>query len=85
MQKSIYGQIAQERDDLRDKGTNPSLGLGSWRSYDLDFRTPFPEVDTLRLSVAFDRGAGHGETIRIPHRRIRVDPHSRPRRVRGPR
>jgi hypothetical protein len=61
VQKSIYGQIAQERDDLRDQATNPSLGLGSWRSYDLDFRTPFPEVDTLRLSVAFDRGAGHGE------------------------
>ena len=60
VQKSIYNQIAQERDDLRDKATNPSLGLGSWRSYDLDFRTPFPEVDTLRLSVAFDRGAGHG-------------------------
>src|ERR1700722_11669648 len=36
VQKSIYSQIAQERDDLRDPATNRSLGLGSWRSYDLD-------------------------------------------------
>ena len=61
VQQSIYGQIAQERDDLRDQATNANLGLASWRSYDLDFRTPFPEVDTLRLSVTFDHGAGQGE------------------------
>jgi hypothetical protein len=58
VQKSIYGQVAQERDDLRDKGTAASLGSGTWRSYDLEFRTPFPEVDTLRLTVGFDHGAG---------------------------
>jgi hypothetical protein len=61
VQKSIFAQLAQERDDLRDKGTNANLGSASWRSYDLEFRTPFPEVDTLRLSVAFDLGAGRGE------------------------
>jgi YHYH protein len=61
VQKSIYGQIAQERDDFRDKATNAKLGLAAWRSYDLEFRTPFPEVDTLHLSVTFDRGAGKGE------------------------
>jgi hypothetical protein len=61
LQKSIYPQIAQEREDLRDKGTNANLGLGTWRSYDLDFRTPFPEVDTLHLTVGFDHGAGRGE------------------------
>lgn len=61
LQKSIYGQVAQERDDLRDQGTNPNLGSGIWRSYDLEFRTPFPEVDTVRLTVGFDHGAGRGE------------------------
>src|SRR5580704_1823142 len=58
LQKSIYPQISQEREDLRDKGTNANLGLGTWRSYDLDFRTPFPEVDTLHLTVGFDHGTG---------------------------
>jgi hypothetical protein len=61
LQKSIFGQVAQERDDLRDKGTNTNLGAGSWRSYDLEFRTPFPEVDTLRLTIGFDHGAGKVE------------------------
>jgi hypothetical protein len=61
LQKTIYPQIAQERDDLRDQSTNANLGLAAWRSYDLEFRTPFPEVDTLRLSVTFDHGAGRGE------------------------
>jgi hypothetical protein len=61
LRKSLYGQVAQERDDLHDKGTNANLGSGSWRSYDLEFRTPFPEVDTLRLTIGFDRGAGRGE------------------------
>jgi len=61
IQKSIYGQVAQERDDLHDKGTATSLGSGTWRSYDLEFRTPFPEVDTLRLTVGFSHGAGRSE------------------------
>jgi YHYH protein len=61
VQKSIYGQVAQERDDLRDKGTAASLGSGAWRSYDLEFRTPFSEVDTLRLTVGFNHGAGRSE------------------------
>jgi YHYH protein len=61
LQKTIYPQIAQEREALRDQSTNSSLGSAAWRSYDLEFRTPFPEVDTLRLSVRFDHGAGRGE------------------------
>ena len=61
LQKTIYPQIAQERDALRDPSTNSNLGSAAWRSYDLEFRTPFPEVDTLRLSVTFDHGTGRGE------------------------
>jgi hypothetical protein len=61
LQKTIYPQIAQERDALRDQSTNANLGSAAWRSYDLDFRTPFPEVDALRLSVTFDQGNGRGE------------------------
>ena len=29
LQKSIYGQVAQERDDLRDRATNSHLGSGA--------------------------------------------------------
>ena len=57
----IYPQIERERQDLRDAGTNRSLGKAHWRSYDLDFRTPFPEVDTLKLSVIVGKGSGTGE------------------------
>lgn len=56
--KSIYGQVERDRTDLADAGTNRNLGSATWRSYVLDFRTPFPEVDTLRLTVGFGNGAG---------------------------
>lgn len=57
----IYPQIERERSDLLDPGTNRELGKAHWRSYDLDFRTPFPEVDTLKLSVMVGRGSGSGD------------------------
>lgn len=56
----IYPQVVLERAALADAGTNRNLGPATWRSYDLEFRTPFPEVDTLRLTVGFDRGHGRG-------------------------
>jgi hypothetical protein len=62
VKKSIYPDVVRQRDDLQDKGTNRTLGSGAatWRSYDLEFRTPFPQVDTLRLCVGFAHGAGRG-------------------------
>tara|TARA_R110002049_G_scaffold27321_2_gene94342 strand:+ start:610731 stop:612284 length:1554 start_codon:yes stop_codon:yes gene_type:complete len=53
IKQSIFGQIQRERTDLKDDGTNKHLGLAVWRNYSLDFRTPFPEVDTMRVSVGF--------------------------------
>ncbi len=56
--------IAAERRILADKGTNKNLGPATWRSFDLEFRTPFPEVDALKLSVGFRNGedtADHAE------------------------
>lgn len=43
--------IATDLTNLRDPATNPSLGNSTWRWYTLDFKTPFPEVDTVRLSL----------------------------------
>jgi hypothetical protein len=54
--KKIFGQIERERKDLRD--AEHPLGRETWRSYTLDFKTPFPEVDTLRLSLSFGNGQG---------------------------
>ena len=46
----------QERKDFFDKDTNERLGHSTWRTYAMDFRTPFPEVDTVKLSVGFANG-----------------------------
>ena len=58
IKKSIYPQVAQERKDFRDPQTNGRLGIGTWRTYELVFRTPFPEVDTLELTAGFEHGIG---------------------------
>jgi hypothetical protein len=58
--KSIYPQVERDRKSLADPGTNKSLGLATWRTYSVDVRTPFPEVDTLKVDVGFGSGAGKG-------------------------
>ncbi len=54
--RDLSGLIAQDRQTLADKGTNKNLGPATWRSFDLEFHTPFPEVDALTLSVGFGNG-----------------------------
>jgi hypothetical protein len=56
IKKHIYALVEQDRQDLRDAGTNKNLGLATWRSFDLEFKTPFPEVDTLKLTAGFALG-----------------------------
>ncbi|TWU59263.1 Arylsulfatase [Rubripirellula tenax] len=56
IKERIYPQVLQERKDLFDKATNQSLGHATWRTYAMDFRTPFAEVDTVKLSVGFANG-----------------------------
>jgi hypothetical protein len=60
VRKTVYAQVEQDRRDLADAGTNRQLGAATWRHFSLEFRTPFPEVDTLRLSAEFEQGAGRG-------------------------
>ncbi|KLU06731.1 Choline-sulfatase [Rhodopirellula islandica] len=56
IKERIYPQVLREREDFFDKDTNESLGHATWRTYAMDFRTPFAEVDTLKLSVGFANG-----------------------------
>ena len=56
--KEFYDVVQLDRKNLADTGTNKNLGPSSWRSYDLDFHTPFPEVDTVKLTVGFGMGNG---------------------------
>ena len=59
--KSLYGQVELERKALLDPGTNKALGSATWRNYSIEVRTPFAEVDTLRVSVGFANGTGKGK------------------------
>lgn len=61
IKKRIYPQVVQERKDFKDDGTNKSLGLGTWRTYAMDFRTPFAEIGSVKLSVGFADGIGKGK------------------------
>jgi hypothetical protein len=73
---SLYPQVEQQRENFRDSQTNARLGVATWQSYELVFRLPFPEVDTLELTAGFGHGIGKAknaefwinefELIRIP-------------------
>jgi hypothetical protein len=58
--KSIYPQIEQDRRDFAVNGDNHVGGAAVWRTYQLDFWLPFPQVDAVRLSVEFGHGAASG-------------------------
>lgn len=60
VKKLIYPQVEAERRKLADAGTNRNLGPSTWRDYALEFRTPFKEVDQMRLTAGFENGAGSG-------------------------
>src|SRR4029079_16086579 len=73
--KRIYPLIEQARTDLAVNGNHDKRGAETWRTYELEFRLPFNEVDTVRLSVGFRNGTGEGraefwvdefDLVRIP-------------------
>lgn len=57
----LYALIDQQRRDLDMNGNQKRAGAAAWHDYNLDFRLPFPDVDTLRLSVEFRQGSGKGK------------------------
>lgn len=60
IKKPIDSQVVKERKAFQDAGRNRNLDPSTWRNYSLDVRTPFPEVDTLKVTVGFANGKGQG-------------------------
>ena len=76
IKQRIYPQVERERKDLKDEGTNESLGHGVWRTYSMDFRTPFAEIDELKLTVGFSSGKSAADESQAEFwvREMQVDP-----------
>jgi hypothetical protein len=55
--KPIYDEVEQARRDLTVNGVRHAHGAEVWRTYQLDFMLPFPQVDTVTLAVGFTGGA----------------------------
>src|SRR5207248_635776 len=56
--RRVYPQVERDRADLAVNGVRRRGGAAVWRTYALDFKVPFAEVDQLRLVVGFRQGAG---------------------------
>jgi len=56
--KYLWPLIQQRRKDLDPNGIAKRKGAAVWQDYELQFKLPFPNVDTLRLSVGYRNGAG---------------------------
>jgi hypothetical protein len=67
--QSIYPQVQEDRRNLTVNGKHHERGAEVWRTYQMDFMLPFPQVSELRLSVGF----GHGEASRSNESEFFVD------------
>ena len=74
IKQPIYRQVEREREDLQDDGTNENLGLAVWRDYSMQFRTPYPEVDTLKVSIGFTGRKGDDKKSDFWIREMQVTP-----------
>ncbi|MCL4108988.1 UNVERIFIED_CONTAM: hypothetical protein GTU68_052626 [Idotea baltica] len=74
----IYPQVQRERKDFKDESTNGSLGDSIWRTYAMDFRTPFAEVDSVKLSVGFADGKGKDKKSEFWIQSMKLHPISTP-------
>jgi hypothetical protein len=52
----IYREVENDRKDLTINGDYGRHGAAVWRSYELEELIPFPEVDTVRISVIYKDG-----------------------------
>ncbi|MEI9998325.1 MAG: hypothetical protein WDO13_03735 [Verrucomicrobiota bacterium] len=53
----IYREITRDRAALTVNGDYGHGGAAVWRSYELEELLPFPEVDTVKITVLYKNGA----------------------------
>ena len=56
--KKLTSLIERDRHDIGANGVFRQNGAAVWKSYALEFKLPFSQIDQLRLSVGFKGGAG---------------------------
>lgn len=71
--QNLYGVIEQIRRDVPTGDTGP-LSAVIWHTHGMEFRTPFAEIDTLRLTVAFTDGDGQGTRCEFMIDEIDLEP-----------
>jgi len=52
----IYREIENDRRDLATNGLHRVHGAEVWRGYELEELLPFPEVDTVKITVIYEKG-----------------------------
>jgi hypothetical protein len=55
--KPVYPQIEEDRRNFNGNGDDQIGGAAVWRTYQLDFYLPFPQVDTVRIGVSYSHGS----------------------------
>jgi hypothetical protein len=55
--EELYPLIKEARHDFTTNGVHHVGGAEVWRTYSLDLYIPFPQVDSIRLTVGFDHGS----------------------------
>ena len=71
--KPIYPQIEQDRRDFTVNGDNHVGGAAVWRTYQLDFWLPFPQVDTGALERGVWAWGGAAGGFGIFYQRFQFD------------
>jgi hypothetical protein len=59
--QNLYAHVEDDRKQLERNGNGFKYGGSIWRTYTLDFRLPFAEIDTLDLCVGFKNGVSKAE------------------------
>jgi hypothetical protein len=56
--RKIAPLIERDRHDITANGVRQQNGAAVWKTYVLEFKLPFPQIDQVTLTVGFKHGAG---------------------------
>jgi hypothetical protein len=60
-ERLIYREVLKDRADFAINGNNLLNGASVWRTYEFEELLPFAEVDSVRVTVGFAKGAAKAE------------------------